>query len=260
MSLSGDYSDALNLAVQNSINSGITYVVAAGNAASSACSYSPSSASAAITVGATTAGDEQASYSNFGSCVDLYAPGTGITSAWSAYDDGLTTASGTSMASPHVAGAAALYLQVHPNASAAEVTQAIIASSTGNALTLLGAGSPNKLLRVNGPADGVIVPAPPPLPPPPVVNKPPVASFTVNCPSQKNNCTFDASGSRDEGRIVSYSWNFGDGSTTLNAATPSVTHSYRTKGTYMATLTVTDDGALSASAAKSISVKSVSNR
>jgi serine protease len=260
MSLSGDYSDALNTAIQNSINAGVTYVVAAGNSAANACAYSPSSIASAIVVGATTAGDEQASYSNFGSCVDLYAPGTGITSAWSAYDEGLIKASGTSMASPHVAGAAVLYLQLHPAATPAEVTQSILGAATGNVLTLLGAGSPNRLLRVNGPAVGLIVPAPPVAPAPPPVNNPPVAVFSVSCPSQKNNCAFDASLSRDDSRIATYSWNFGDGATTLNAASPSTTHSYQRKGTYMTTLTVTDDGGLSASAAKSITVKSVSNR
>jgi subtilisin family serine protease len=258
MSLSGDYSDALNSAVASSINSGVTYVVAAGNAASDACGYSPSSAAAALTVGAATVADEQASYSNYGPCLDLYAPGTSITSAWNSSDDVLVKASGTSMASPHVTGAAALYLQANPSASPAEVAQAIVASSTTNALSLVGANTPNRLLRVNGPATGVVLPPPTSAPAP--TNTAPVASFSVNCPSQKNYCSFDASSSTDNSRIVSFSWSFGDGTSSLNASNPMTSHSYSSKGSYTITLTVSDDGGLSSSTQRSILVKSVSRR
>jgi subtilisin family serine protease len=257
MSLSGDFSDALNAAVQKSIDAGVTYVVAAGNAASDACTYSPSSVSGAITVGATTAGDEQASYSNFGTCVDIYAPGTGITSAWSAYDDGLTKGSGTSMASPHVAGAAALYLQMNPSATPAQVARAIHDESTTNALMLIGNGSPNLLLRLNGPAVGVVLPPPTSTPTPVPPNAAPTAAFTASCPSQKSNCSFDASSSTDDRGITSYSWSFGDGTSSQSATSSVVTHSYRAKGKFVVTLTVTDASGLSASAAKSITVKSV---
>ena len=258
LSLSGDYSDALNTAIQNSINSGVTYVVAAGNAATDACGYSPSSAGAAVTVAASTVGDQQASYSNFGPCVDIYAPGTAIVSAWNTSDDILVKASGTSMASPHVAGAAALYLQANPGATPAQVSQAILASATVNALTLVASNTPNRLLRVNGPADGAVLP--PPSSPSPTPNAAPSATFAVNCPSQKNYCSFDASNSTDDKGIVSYTWNFGDNGSALVASSPMTSHTYPSKGSYTVTLTVTDASGLSATTQKSILIKSIGRR
>ncbi len=114
MSLGGGASSALDTAVNNSINDGVTYAVAAGNSNANACNYSPARVAAAITVGSTTSSDARSSFSNYGSCLDIFAPGSDITSAWHTSDTATNTISGTSMASPHVAGVAALYLQETP--------------------------------------------------------------------------------------------------------------------------------------------------
>jgi subtilisin family serine protease len=150
MSLGG-VGSALNAAVQGSIADGITYAIAAGNSNFDACFFTPASAPNAITVAASTRSvdglqDQKAGYSNYGSCVDIYAPGSGITSAWNAADDATETISGTSMASPHVAGAAALYLQSDPSATPAKVAQELTGKATvGKIVNNVGA-TPNKLL------------------------------------------------------------------------------------------------------------------
>lgn len=146
MSLGGSRSTTLDNAVSNSINSGVTYAIAAGNSNANACNYSPAAVAAALTVGATTSTDARASYSNYGTCLDLFAPGSSITSAWYTSDSATNTISGTSMATPHVAGAAALYLQANPSASPASVHSALINSATTNVVTGPGTGSPNRLL------------------------------------------------------------------------------------------------------------------
>jgi subtilisin family serine protease len=146
MSLGGGASTSLDNAVTNSITSGVTYAVAAGNSNANACNYSPARAAAAITVGATTSADSRASYSNFGSCLDIFAPGSGITSAWRTSDTATNTISGTSMASPHVAGVAALVLQGSPNASAGTVRNTIVSGGTTGVVGNAGSGSPNVLL------------------------------------------------------------------------------------------------------------------
>ena len=146
MSLGGGASSALDTAVNNSINDGVTYAVAAGNESQNACNVSPARVANAITVGSTTTSDARSSFSNFGTCVDIFAPGSSITSSWRTSDTATNTISGTSMASPHVAGVAALFLETNPTASPATVTAAIINSSTPNKVTNAGTGSPNRLL------------------------------------------------------------------------------------------------------------------
>jgi subtilisin family serine protease len=261
MSLSAGYSSSLNAAVQNSISSGVVFAVAAGNSTGDACGYSPASVSEALTVGASTEFDGQAGFSNYGNCLDLYAPGTNVLSAMSATDTSMGTASGTSMAAPHVAGAAALYLQAHPSASSAEVVQGIIGSATANQLGLLGPGSPNLLLHIAATGDGslLVPPAPTPVVPTPITpNAAPVASFTATCPSNKSLCAFDASSSTDDVGITSYTWDFGNGGATVSAADPIVKYTYKSKGTFTVTLTVTDGGGLQSSTKKTVTIKSLS--
>jgi serine protease len=246
MSISGSYSDAVNQAVQNSINSGVTYVVAAGNSAFDACQYSPASVAGALTVGATTNLDAPASFSNYGSCVDLYAPGNAIYSAWITDDYAMYTLNGTSMASPHVAGAAALYLQSNPGATPASVAAAITGNATTGALSSIMSGTPNKLLRVNGAGGTVTSPT---QPPPTSTNQTPVASFTASC--SKTTCSF-VSTSTDDGGIVSYSWTFGDGTTGSGSG---VSHTYVSRGTYTVGLTVRDGSGLVSTAYKTVNAK-----
>ena len=146
MSLGGGASSALDTAVTNSINSGVSYAIAAGNSNANACNYSPARVASANTIGATTSTDARASFSNYGSCLDLFAPGNSITSSWNTSDTATNTISGTSMATPHVTGAIALYLQTNPGASPSTVSSALISNSTLNNVTSPGTGSPNRLL------------------------------------------------------------------------------------------------------------------
>jgi len=160
MSLGGGANTSLDNAVNNSINDGVTYAVAAGNSNANACNYSPARAGAAITVGSTTSSDARSSFSNYGSCLDVFAPGSSITSAWHTSNTATNTISGTSMASPHVAGVAALYLQGSTGASPATVRNAIVGSATPGVLSGVGSGSPNLLLY------SLFGTSPPPPPPP----------------------------------------------------------------------------------------------
>ncbi len=220
MSLGGGNSTALDEAVKGAINAGVTFVVAAGNDNTDACSGSPNRVAEAVTVGSTTSSDSRSSFSNKGSCVDIFAPGSAITSAWYQGDNDTNTISGTSMAAPHVAGAAALILSQNPNAAPASVFSTLLQDGTSNKLSGLGSGSPNLLLQV-AQGEGV--------------DFPPVASFSYSC--NELSCSFDASASSDDQSIQQYSWSFGDGS---SAAGASVSHTYAAYGDVTVTLTVSD--------------------
>ncbi len=221
MSLGGGFSSTLNQAVENSIAAGVVYAIAAGNSAANACNSSPASAPSAITVGATSITDGFASFSNYGTCVKINAPGVNITSAWMGSTTATNTISGTSMATPHVAGAAALYLQVNPSAAPAAVRSALTGNATQNVITGVPAGTPNLLLY------SAFITAGP-------STAPPVANFTYSCTSLS--CTFDGSSSTALA-TATYSWDFGDGT---NGAGKQATHTYAKAGSYSVTLTVTD--------------------
>ncbi|WP_018624011.1 S8 family serine peptidase [Kangiella aquimarina] len=206
MSLGGGASSATDNAVANLVASGVTVAVAAGNDNSNACNYSPAREPSAITVGSTTSSDSRSSFSNYGSCLDIYAPGSSITSAWS--NGGTNTISGTSMASPHVAGVAALYLANNPNATPAQVEAAIENAATSGKVSDAKSGSPNLLLYSL--FDG----STPPPPPPPGGNElengvsvtfsgaqGSETDFTFDVPSSASNVSFDMSGGTGDADI-----------------------------------------------------------
>ncbi|OKI58033.1 peptidase S8/S53 subtilisin kexin sedolisin [Micromonospora sp. CB01531] len=149
MSLGGGVDTTLDTAVRNSINAGITYGLAAGNDnGANACNTSPARVTEAITVGSTTSTDARSSFSNIGTCLDIFAPGSSITSAWNTSDTASNTISGTSMATPHVVGAAALVASANPSWTPQQVRDYLVNNATSGVVTNPGTGSPNKLLYV----------------------------------------------------------------------------------------------------------------
>jgi subtilisin family serine protease len=244
MSLGGGASTTVDDAVRRSIAAGVTYAVAAGNGdrlgrQQPACNYSPARVREALTVGATTNSDAKTSWSNYGECVDVFAPGASITAPWHTSNTAINTISGTSMASPHVAGVAALYLQGTTTASAAAVFEAVRGATTKGIVTSSSTAK-NDLLYSRLDLVG---------PPPLTVNQPPVASFTASCTDLT--CTFTDTSTDADGSIASRSWALGDGATASNAV---LTHTYAAAQTYTVTVLVTDNGGATGSASRSVTV------
>jgi subtilisin family serine protease len=237
---------SIDSAVRNSIASGVTYALAAGNGfgnglyQDNACSHSPSDVAEGLTVSATNSSDAKPTWANIGTCVDLFAPGVGVVSTYNTSDTATATEDGTSMATPHVTGAAALYLASTPSATPAQVASAINGNATTGKVSSPGSGTPNRLLYVGfiigGGGGG---------------NQAPTANFTSSCTALA--CSFTDTSTDTDGSIASRSWNFGDGGTSTTA-NPS--HTYAAAGTYSVSLSVTDNGGASSSTSKSVTVSS----
>ncbi|SFL28270.1 S8 family serine peptidase [Lysobacter sp. cf310] len=226
-------STAIDTSITNMLNAGVVVVAASGNSNDDACSGSPRRVPRALTVAATDRNDARSLWPSgqapgWGSCVDLFGPGSDIVSAGISGSSSTATMSGTSMATPHVAGVVALYLSTHPSATPDEVHAAIMNNATAGKVTGNLRGSPNFMLHSlfsGGPGPG---------------NQAPVANFTSSASGLT--VSFTDTSSDSDGSIASRSWSFGDG-TNSTSANPSKT--YSAAGTYTVSLTVTDNGGAS---------------
>lgn len=238
-------SATLNAAIDNASNAGVVIVAAAGNSGGDACGVSPAGAPSAISVGATSGSDAFASFSNWGPCVHLLAPGVSILSASPADDFASHTMSGTSMAAPHVAGAAALVLAATPSSSASDVRAVLVANGTGDVVSAVPGNTPNRLLYTGFVGTGVL----PPWGSNDTPNAAPTASFSATCSDRT--CSFRDESRDSDGVIAARSWSFGSGATSTSSAP---TFTFPAYGTYSVTLTVTDDRGATAAVDRSITV------
>ena len=238
-------SSTIDAAVRGLVNSGVPIAVSAGNGygnglyAENACTHSPSDEPLALTVSAVDNTDTKPIWANYGSCVDLFAGGVDVNSTWYTSDTATSLDTGTSMSSPHVAGAAAMYLSTNPTATPAQVATFLTSQATSGAVKSAGSGSPNKLLYVGGITGGGGGGG----------NVAPSASFTTTTSGLSVTATDTSTDS--DGTIASRAWAFGDGATA--SGTP-VSHTYAAAGTYTVTLTVTDNGGATASTTRSVTV------
>ena len=234
MSLGGGVSSSLDNAVTAAVNAGVVFTVSAGNASRNACLHSPARTPNALTIGSTTSSDSRSGFSNFGTCVDFFAPGSNIRAAYYTSNTALANLSGTSMSAPHAAGGAALYLSANPSATPAQVEQALESNASTGKVGNAGSGSPNLLLYT-----GFMTGGPPP-PPPPPTNQAPVAALTVTCNGLT--CTLDGSASTDDNGIVRWIYKFHDGTAweTGTGHPTAVQHTYAQAGTYLPRVEVYD--------------------
>ena len=249
LSLGAAAAPILDTAVARSIRSGVTYVSAAGNNGGDACLMSPGKLSTVINVGATSSSDARASWSNYGNCVSMFAPGVSVPAPDYYSDVSVSNWNGTSFAAPMASGAAALYLQLHPTASPATVRSAILGNSTLSKLTNL-AGSTNKLLytafigstttsttttttTTTTSTSGTFTP-----------------SFTVACTSL-HVCTYNASASTVPNGVSSFNWTLGDG---YYGSYVKIVHSYSAHKTVNVTLKIWDKKNVSKSLTKTVVV------
>ena len=188
MSLGAGASSALDTAVNNAITRGVSVVVAAGNSNADACNSSPARVPAAITVAASDRSDIRASFSNYGSCVDVFAPGVAITSTWWGSTTATNTISGTSMASPHVAGLAALTLQLNGVLTPAQLASVITANATTGIISSAGTNTPNRLVFIDS------NPLTPPTTTPPTTTPPPSTTPTAPTCAEGGNCKVGSTG------------------------------------------------------------------
>ncbi len=236
MSVSGDPDELVDAAVRRLDAANVTVVVAAGNNGQDACNFSPGRVQEALTVGATTWDDTRPMYSNFGDCIDWFAPGSGITSDDMQTDTTTSMKSGTSMATPHTAGAVALYLERDPNATAEHVKEALRSWTTKRIVGLANSAN-NDLLYTSFD----VTPSP--------VSSALQASFTYTCPDL--GCQFTDLSTDSTSTVASWQWQFGDGQTSTDQ---NPLHAYAQGGTYDVTLSVTDEAGASSAVVLPVAV------